>query len=36
MFIYTDVDTGYKMIGNAVSIDLAYIVANEMHINLLK
>lgn len=26
-FIYTDVDTGYKMIGNAVPVDLAYIVA---------
>lgn len=29
-FIYTDVDTGYKMIGNAVPIDLAYIVANSI------
>lgn len=26
-FIYTDVDTGYKMIGNAVPVDLAYIIA---------
>ena len=26
-FIYTDVDTGYKMIGNAVPINLAYEVA---------
>ena len=26
-FIYTDVDYGYKMIGNAVPINLAYIIA---------
>lgn len=29
-FVYTDVDTGYKMIGNAVPVDLAYIVAKEI------
>ena len=29
-FIYTDVDTGYKMIGNAVPVDLAYIIAKEI------
>lgn len=29
-FIYTDVDTGYKMIGNAVPVDLAYIVAKAL------
>lgn len=26
-FIYTDVDTGYKMIGNAVPVNLAYEIA---------
>lgn len=26
-FVYTDVDTGYKMVGNAVPVDLAYIIA---------
>lgn len=29
-FIYTDVDTGYKMIGNAVPVDLAYIIAKSI------
>ncbi len=29
-FIYTDVDTGYKMIGNAVPVDLAYIIAKTI------
>ena len=29
-FIYTDIDTGYKMIGNAVSVDLAYIIAKSI------
>lgn len=29
-FIYTDVDTGYKMIGNAVPVNLAYIVAKKI------
>ena len=29
-FIYTDVDTGYKMIGNAVPVDLAYNVAKSI------
>ncbi|MEG0764153.1 MAG: DNA (cytosine-5-)-methyltransferase, partial [Oscillospiraceae bacterium] len=29
-FVYTDVDTGYKMIGNAVPVDLAYVVANAI------
>lgn len=29
-FIYTDVDYGYKMIGNAVPVDLAYIIANRI------
>ena len=29
-FIYTDVDTGYKMIGNAVPVDLAYIIAESI------
>lgn len=29
-FIYTDVDTGYKMIGNAVPIELAYIIAKSI------
>ena len=29
-FIYSDVDYGYKMIGNAVPIDLSYIIANRI------
>lgn len=29
-FIYTDVDTGYKMIGNAVPVELAYIIAKAI------
>ena len=29
-FIYTDVDYGYKMIGNAVPVDLAYIIAKQI------
>lgn|GEM_PF-5286843 len=29
-FIYTDVDYGYKMIGNAVPVDLAYIIASRI------
>lgn len=29
-FVYTDVDTGYKMIGNAVPVDLAYIIAKAI------
>ena len=29
-FIYTDVDYGYKMIGNAVPVELAYIIANKI------
>lgn len=29
-FIYTDVDTGYKMVGNAVPVDLAFIVADHI------
>ena len=29
-FIYTDVDYGYKMIGNAVPVELAYIIANRI------
>lgn len=27
-FVYTSVDTGYKMIGNAVPVELARIVAS--------
>ena len=29
-FIYTDVDNGYKMIGNAVPVELSYIIAKEI------
>lgn len=29
-FFYTDVDYGYKMIGNAVPVDLAYIIAKRI------
>lgn len=29
-FIYTDIDTGYKMIGNAVPVELAYIIAKAI------
>lgn len=29
-FIYTDVDCGYKMIGNAVPVNLAYIIAKSI------
>lgn len=29
-FIYNDVDTGYKMIGNAVPVNLAYVIAKEI------
>ena len=29
-FIYEDVDTGYKMIGNAVPVELAYIIAKAI------
>ena len=29
-FIYTDVDDGYKMIGNAVPVELAYIIAEQI------
>ncbi len=35
-FIYTDVDTGYKMIGNAVPVDLAYIIAKTIKETLTK
>ncbi len=34
-FIYTDVDTGYKMIGNAVPVDLAYNIAKAIKESLL-
>lgn len=30
-FIYTDVNDGYKMIGNAVPVDLAYILAKKIY-----
>lgn len=30
-FIYTDVDYGYKMIGNAVPVNLAYIIAEAIN-----
>ena len=26
-FVYTDVDYGYKMVGNAVPVNLAYVIA---------
>lgn len=29
-FLYNDVDMGYKMIGNAVPVNLAYVVANQI------
>ena len=29
-FLYNDVDMGYKMIGNAVPVNLAYAVANQI------
>jgi len=29
-FIYTDVDNGYKMVGNAVPVELAYQIANAI------
>lgn len=29
-FVYSDVDNGYKMVGNAVPVDLAYCVANAI------
>lgn len=29
-FIYTDINDGYKMIGNAVPVDLAYIIAKKI------
>ena len=29
-FIYTNVDDGYKMVGNAVPVELAYIIAKEI------
>lgn len=29
-FIYTDVDAGYKMIGNAVPVELAYIIVKAI------
>lgn len=29
-FIYTNVDDGYKMVGNAVPVELAYIIAEEI------
>lgn len=34
-FVYTDVDYGYKMIGNAVPVNLAYHVALQIkkHLN---
>lgn len=35
-FIYTDVDYGYKMIGNAVPVDLAYIIAKQIKNTLYK
>lgn len=35
-FIYTDVDYGYKMIGNAVPVNLAYIIACAIKEALLK
>jgi len=33
-FIYTSVDTGYKMIGNAVPVKLAHIIAAAIHSHL--
>jgi DNA (cytosine-5)-methyltransferase 1 len=33
-FIYTDVNDGYKMIGNAVPVDLANIIAQEIYAEL--
>ena len=30
-FIYSNVDTGYKMIGNAVPVNLAYIIAEKIN-----
>lgn len=35
-FIYTDVDYGYKMIGNAVPVNLAYEIANRIKVTLTK
>ncbi len=35
-FIYTDVDYGYKMVGNAVPINLAFIIANSIKSALIK
>ena len=29
-FIYNNLDTGYKMIGNAVPVDLAYVLAKDI------
>lgn len=33
-FIYTDVDYGYKMIGNAVPVELAYTIAKSIKVEL--
>jgi DNA (cytosine-5)-methyltransferase 1 len=30
VFLYSDVNTGYKMIGNAVPVNLAYAIASEI------
>ncbi|MDR0197112.1 MAG: DNA cytosine methyltransferase [Oscillospiraceae bacterium] len=30
-FIYTNVDDGYKMVGNAVPVNLAYVIAGELN-----
>jgi DNA (cytosine-5)-methyltransferase 1 len=35
-FVYDNVDDGYKMVGNAVPVDLAYIVAKEIKLYLEK
>lgn len=35
-FIYTDVDYGYKMIGNAVPVNLAYEIAKQINSTLVK
>ncbi len=35
-FIYTDVDYGYKMIGNAVPVNLAYEIAKKIKFTLIK
>ena len=35
-FIYNDVNIGYKMVGNAVPVNLAYHIAKEIKITLRK